>query len=107
MKAPASDLPAALGFRMPAEWEEHEATWIAWPHERRDWPGKLGSIPWVYGEVVHDDYAKELRWARMGGLSQGLVRTMAHDVANLMISQALYLRGLVRQGLVDPLESHP
>ena len=46
------DTPAALGFRMPAEWEPHAATWIAWPHEPRDWPGKLTPIPWVYGEVV-------------------------------------------------------
>ncbi|HZL16441.1 MAG TPA: agmatine deiminase family protein, partial [Polyangia bacterium] len=44
--------PLDLGFRMPAEWEPHAATWIAWPHERRDWPGKLAPIPWVYGEVV-------------------------------------------------------
>ncbi|MBV8817731.1 MAG: agmatine deiminase family protein [Acidobacteriaceae bacterium] len=44
--------PAALGFRMPAEWEPHEATWLAWPHEITDWPGKFAPIPWVYGEVV-------------------------------------------------------
>jgi agmatine deiminase len=44
--------PAALGFRMPAEWEPHEATWIAWPHEERDWPGKLAPIDWIYGEFV-------------------------------------------------------
>ncbi len=44
--------PAALGYRMPAEWEPHAATWLAWPHERRDWPGKFAAIPWVYGEVV-------------------------------------------------------
>jgi agmatine deiminase len=37
---------------MPAEWETHEATWIAWPHEESDWPGKFEAIPWVYGEVV-------------------------------------------------------
>jgi agmatine deiminase len=37
---------------MPAEWEPHEATWIAWPHEPTDWPGKFEAIPWVYGEVV-------------------------------------------------------
>ena len=37
---------------MPAEWERHEATWIAWPHHEPDWPGKLGAIPWVYGEIV-------------------------------------------------------
>lgn len=44
--------PAALGYRMPAEWEPHEATWIAWPHERSDWPGKFAPIPWVYAECV-------------------------------------------------------
>ena len=37
---------------MPAEWELHEATWIAWPHHEPDWPGKLGTIPWVYAEIV-------------------------------------------------------
>jgi agmatine deiminase len=44
--------PAALGYRMPAEWEPHEATWIAWPHNRSDWPGKFSAIPWVYAEIV-------------------------------------------------------
>ncbi len=44
--------PQQLGFRMPAEWEPHEATWIAWPHEKTDWPGKFAPIPWVYGEIV-------------------------------------------------------
>ncbi|HEX7284856.1 MAG TPA: agmatine deiminase family protein [Candidatus Angelobacter sp.] len=37
---------------MPAEWEPHQATWIAWPHNRTDWPGKFGAIPWVYAEMV-------------------------------------------------------
>jgi agmatine deiminase len=37
---------------MPAEWEPHEATWLAWPHERTDWPGKFAPIPWVYGDIV-------------------------------------------------------
>jgi agmatine deiminase len=44
--------PTALGYRMPAEWEPHAATWLAWPHERSDWPGKFATIPWVYVEVV-------------------------------------------------------
>lgn len=39
-------------FRMPAEWERHEATWIGWPHNRTDWPGKMTVIPWIYGEIV-------------------------------------------------------
>ena len=50
--APRSRPPAALGYRWPAEWEPHAATWLAWPHERSDWPGKFAPIPWVYGEVV-------------------------------------------------------
>jgi agmatine deiminase len=47
-----SQTPAALGYRMPAEWERHEATWIAWPHNRSDWPGKFETVPWVYAEIV-------------------------------------------------------
>jgi agmatine deiminase len=37
---------------MPAEWEPHRATWVAWPHHEPDWPGKLHAIPWVYAEIV-------------------------------------------------------
>ncbi len=44
--------PRALGYRMPAEWEPHEATWLAWPHNASDWPGKFSSIPWLYAEIV-------------------------------------------------------
>jgi agmatine deiminase len=44
--------PRALGYRMPAEWERHEATWLAWPHNPEDWPGKFQAIPWVYAEIV-------------------------------------------------------
>ena len=39
-------------WRMPAEWEPHAATWIAWPHEKSDWPGKFATIPWIYGHIV-------------------------------------------------------
>jgi agmatine deiminase len=37
---------------MPAEWEPHEATWLAWPHYKDDWPGKFEPIPWVYAEII-------------------------------------------------------
>ena len=47
-----ADLPAALGFLMPAEYSPHAATWLAWPHRESDWPGKLAVIPWVYCEIV-------------------------------------------------------
>jgi agmatine deiminase len=44
--------PRDHGFRMPAEWEPHAATWIAWPHNPSDWPGKFQPIPWVYADIV-------------------------------------------------------
>ena len=44
--------PADLGYRMPAEWEPHEATWLGWPHEVTDWPGKFAAIPWAFAEIV-------------------------------------------------------
>jgi agmatine deiminase len=72
--------PAALGFRMPAEWEPHEATWLAWPHEADDWPGKLPPIPWVYTEVVRH-------------LAPGeLVRILVPDAATEAKARALLAR---------------
>lgn len=42
----------APGLRLPAEWERHEATWIGWPHNASDWPGKFAAIPWVCAEMA-------------------------------------------------------
>ena len=47
-----NDTPHSLGFGMPAEWEPHEATWLGWPHELTDWPGKFAPIPWAFAEIV-------------------------------------------------------
>jgi len=47
-----SDTPSASGYRMPAEWEPHAATWLAWPHYEGDWPGKFEPIPWVFAEII-------------------------------------------------------
>jgi agmatine deiminase len=66
------NIPAGLGFRMPAEWEPHEATWIGWPHNETDWPGKIAPIHWVYGEIV--------RKITPGELVRILVNSAAHEV---------------------------
>ena len=71
MQATEEDTPAALGFRMPAEWEKHEATWIGWPHNPTDWPGKLEPIHWVYGEIA--------RKIAPGELVRILVNSSAHE----------------------------
>src|SRR5438552_166101 len=54
MKARSSAHPGTVvrSYRMPAEWEPHESTWLAWPHYRNDWPGKFEPIPWVYAEII-------------------------------------------------------
>ena len=42
----------AVEFSLPAEWEPHQATWLAWPHNVGDWPGRFGPVPWVFAEIV-------------------------------------------------------
>jgi agmatine deiminase len=70
---------------MPAEWERHEATWIGWPHNPKDWPGKFSPIPWVFGEIVRK-------------LSPGeIVRIIVEDAAH----EGKARRVLARAG-VDP-----
>jgi agmatine deiminase len=44
--------PASLGWRMPAEWEPHAATWLAFPHKRGDWPGKADAVEWAFAEMA-------------------------------------------------------
>ena len=56
---------------MPAEWEKHEATWIGWPHNTTDWPGKFPPIPWVYGEIV--------RKIATGEILRILVESKSHE----------------------------
>jgi agmatine deiminase len=65
-KAPAQT-PAELGFKMPAEWDKHEATWLGWPHNATDWPHKLSTIRWVYGEIVRKVSAGETVRILVGG----------------------------------------
>jgi agmatine deiminase len=66
-------------FRMPAEWEPHEATWIGWPHNRSDWPGKFAAIPWVYGEIV--------RRIAPGELLRILVNSERHEMSAKAVLQ--------------------
>src|SRR5215510_8202237 len=62
MSHPSSILsitPARLGYRMPAEWERHEATWLAWPHNLDTWPGKFDLVPDTYIEIVRALHTNE------------------------------------------------
>ncbi len=55
----ASSTPKSLGYRMPAEWAPHAATWLAFPHHKTDWPGKLSAIPWTFAEFARVVAEKE------------------------------------------------
>lgn len=76
-KTPATSAfsAAALSLRLPAEWEPHDGTWIAWPHRRSDWPGKLPAIPWVYAEII--------RWLHL------------HEPVNIIVNNQLLERQAV------------
>ena len=61
-RAGPAPTPLALGYHMPAEWEPHAATWLAWPHEPSDWPGKFDAVPWVIAEIArHLQSAERIR----------------------------------------------
>ncbi len=46
--------PAALGFRMPAEWAPHRGTWLSWPHKEESWPGKFAPVPLIFARMVEE-----------------------------------------------------
>ena len=79
-RKPAQSTPFEQGFWMPAEWEHHEATWLAWPHELSDWPGKFGAIPWAFAEIVrHLSHAERVYLLVQNGHAESRVRAMLKD----------------------------
>jgi agmatine deiminase len=51
--------PAALGFRLPAEWEPQEAIWLSWPHRHATWPGQFRPIPAKFAEIAAEISRRE------------------------------------------------
>ena len=76
-------------FRIPAEWEPHESTWLAWPHYRNDWPGKFEPIPWVYAEIIRH----LTRYERVDLIVQNAA---AEKQARKILTRANALRGKIR-----------
>jgi agmatine deiminase len=93
--------PAALGFSLPAEWEPHEATWLAWPHNWSDWPGKFAPIPWAYGEIVRKITQGEkvcllVRDSSHAGLASRVLKRVGVDLSLIEIFQIPTDRGWTR-----------
>jgi agmatine deiminase len=88
----ARKLPRELGYRWPAEWEPHAATWLSWPHKEASWPGKFAVVPPIFVEMVRALVAGE----RVEILAGGAVR--ADDVRALLRAADV---PLARVGLHD------
>ncbi len=84
---PATQTPAALGFRMPAEWEPQEAVWLSWPHNRETWPGSFRPIPRVFaGIVAQVSWRERVRIniaARLQKKARGLISAAGADLAQV------------------------
>ena len=89
---PPAATPRELGFRMPAEWDRHEATWLAWPHNPEDWPGKFQAIPWLYAEIVrliaaHERVHLIVQDEKEERRAQGILRRAGADLEQVSFHQ--------------------
>lgn len=82
---PRPDSPAALGYRFPAEWEHHAATWLAWPRKPETWPGKFEPIPHVWENLVRTLANFEPVQLLAGGSVIDQARAMVGDVPRVTI----------------------
>jgi agmatine deiminase len=110
--------PLSLGYSMPAEWETHEATWLAWPHNPTDWPDKLDAVRWVYAEIVRKIAPGETVRMLVGSraeekLARGYLTRAGADAANVEFTLHPTNRGwtrdsgpvFVRRSVRDRLET--
>ncbi|HUG54673.1 MAG TPA: agmatine deiminase family protein [Vicinamibacteria bacterium] len=86
---------------MPAEWERHEATWLAWPHRLSDWPRKFAPVPWVYGEIVRRIAPGEIVRVLVNGpraeaLSRRLLSRVGVDLSRVEFFRVPLDRGWAR-----------
>lgn len=67
-------IPSSYGYHMPAEWEEHSATWLAWPHNLDTWPTQLKQVEEIYLQMIEPLAAGEkVNVLVNGGVGQELV----------------------------------
>ncbi len=80
------ETPASLGYRVPAEWEPHAATWLSWPHNLETWPGNFEPIPFLWAELVRTLAEFEPVHVLAGGDAvMAEARTMVGGVPNVTL----------------------
>jgi agmatine deiminase len=88
-------------FLMPAEWEPHAATWLAWPHKRTDWPSRFSPIRWVYTEIIraltrHEPVNLVVRGPKMRDAVQERLAMASVDLAKVRFFELPTDRSWVR-----------
>src|SRR5437879_3199362 len=93
---------------MPAEWERHHATWIGWPHNKSDWPGRFGPIPWVYTEIVRKLAPAEMVRILVNSSANAGPARRARTTEEWLLDPAVQVRnpGLSRSGLEAVLRDY-
>src|ERR1043165_643961 len=84
--------PKNLGYRMPAEWAPHEATWLSWPHNRDTWPEQLDDVKDIWAQMIR---------ALAGGER---VRLLIDDAAEKGESAERIMRSAARMENVEFIE---
>jgi agmatine deiminase len=84
--SPRKPTPAELGYRWPAEWEPHAATWVSWPHNKNSWPGKFEPVPAQFANFVRTIAGVEPVHILAGGETvMDQARRLVGDVPNIML----------------------
>lgn len=90
--------PSVTTYTMPAEWEPHAATWLAWPANPGDWPGRFPQIPWAYVAMArHVTPGERLHIVVQSGAQEA----RAHDLlvrACVDVSQVSWFRMRTNRG---------
>jgi agmatine deiminase len=73
---------------MPAEWEPHAATWLAWPHNRDTWPRQLAQVQTIYTQMIAALLDQEMVHLLVDHAA------MAADVSNLLTLHRLPVKNL-------------
>ncbi|MDW7694383.1 agmatine deiminase family protein [Flammeovirgaceae bacterium SG7u.111] len=73
--------PRQLGYRFPAEWEKHEATWLSFPHNRESFPGKIDAIFPSYYQFIKELTRGE--FVRINVTSEAMRRTAMAELEKI------------------------
>jgi agmatine deiminase len=98
-------------YRMPAEWEQHSATWLSWPHRLATWPGKFAPISRLYVRLVQTLAAVEAVHVLAGGHPMAQARVLLAGIPNVTLhdipTDDAWIRDSGPTFLVGPLDSPP